>query len=120
MLEAHRILGYLVFALALGVTIWGYLASRKERPTAEPPLKALGRTLAGLLDLQVLLGALNWGWTGAPPWAHPALAVLAAVSAHVAQYRGRQPEGAREALRFHLATLLLLLIAIGLVSVPGT
>ena len=117
LVTVHQYLGYAVFLLSLVVTIWSFVAARSESPSA---LRGLAGSFAGLVDLQVLLGLSMWaGLLGArfvPETLHLITAVLAAIVAHVGARQLRSADGMASARWFQLATLALLLAAIGIAS----
>lgn len=115
--DVHQYLGYAVFLLSLIVTIWSFVASGRETPSA---LRGLAGSFAGLLDLQVLLGLSMWlgifGVRITPPTLHLIAAIAAAVVAHVGARGLRTSAGMATARWLQLTTLALLLAAIGIAS----
>ena len=117
LVNVHQYLGYAVFLLSLIVTAWSFVAARSRSPSA---LRGLAGSFAGLLDLQVLLGLSLWvgifGVQMAPQTLHLVLAILAALAAHLGARQLRSADGASTARWLQLATLVLLLAAIGIAS----
>lgn len=115
--DVHQYLGYGVFLLSLIVTIWSFVASGRETPSA---LRGLAGSFAGLLDLQVLLGLSMWfgvfGIRLVPQTLHLITAILAAIVAHVGARQLRSAEGMSTARWYQLGVLVLLLAAIGIAS----
>ena len=117
LVTVHQYLGYAVFLLSLIVTVWSFVAARGESPSA---LRGLGGSFAGLLDLQVLIGLAMWvgafGFRIVPETLHLITAVAAAVVAHLGARQLRSADGMPNARWYQLATLALLLAAIGIAS----
>lgn len=117
LVDVHQYLGYAVFLLSLVVTVWSFVVARSESPSA---LRGLAGSFAGLIDLQVLLGLALWvgifGVQIQPNVLHLIVAVVAAAVAHVGARQLRSVDGMPTARWFQLATLVLLLAAIGIAS----
>lgn len=89
---AHSGLRYLV--LLMGLIAVAYFASglATKRPVGKP-VRILGSSFVGLLDLQVLLGIvlLGAGWPFYPAlWGHLVMMLAAAALAHVMMVKNRR------------------------------
>mgnify|MGYP006277489357 CR=1 FL=1 len=115
--DVHQYLGYAAFLVSLIVTGWSIVAARTQSPSA---LRGLAGSLAGLLDLQVLLGLSMWlgifGMRIVPQTLHLITALLAAIVAHLGARQLRTAEGMRTARWYQLGVFVLLLVTIGIAS----
>lgn len=119
-LSAHRILGEMILPpLIVAAALWFTLT---WRPDAPPDLPA--RLFPALVDIEVTLGLIAWGylfWLGAPMltrfplMAHPLLGLLAIAAAHLAVSR-RSPLRRLGRWSPLVALALLLLIVLGAIA----
>jgi hypothetical protein len=82
---AHSGLRYLVLLTGLIALVYFASGLATKRPVGKP-VRILGSSFAGLLDLQILLGIglLGSGWPFYPAlWGHLAMMLLASALAHV-------------------------------------
>jgi len=93
--QFHRFLGESLVTISVIVTILAFLAAQGSSGLGRGATIA-GRILLGLLDLQWLLGVINYfGLPAAvrPSLAHPLLMTAVVVGVHVAAARARKGPG---------------------------
>jgi hypothetical protein len=120
----HQYVGYAIVLVVLVSAVLGFGRAKDAREFAPGPY--VGASV--LLDIQVLAGLVLYGigtyWdhpSALVRYLHPALALLALVAAHVGLKRARRQQmavdGHRGAARALVLALVLIVAAIGAVSV---
>lgn len=117
--QLHRFLGESLVTISVIVTILALLAAQGSGGMGRGAAIA-GRVLLGLLDLQWLLGVINYfGLPAAvrPSLAHPLLMTAVVVGLHIAAARARKGAGlGRWALTgVYAATAVLIIVGIRMV-----
>ncbi len=126
-LTLHSIVRWLAIAMAMVVFI-RLLAGLAQRRPYDPSLRSLMAAFAALMDVQLLLGALFFVWSGllSPSafslryrWEHLVMMLIAVMIAHVPAFQRNPPDGRKYAVSLTAVLLTLALIIVGVSLLPG-
>lgn len=126
-LTLHSIVRWLVIAMAM-VAFIRLLAGLAQRRPYDSSLRSLMTAFAALMDVQLLLGATFFIWSGvlSPSafsiryrWEHMVMMLIATVIAHLPAFQRNSPDGRKYAVSLTAALLTVAFIIVGISLLPG-
>jgi CHASE2 domain-containing sensor protein len=114
----HSLVRWLILAVGILSLLRGLRGWLTDQPFGSPD-NALGAAFTGLIDLNVLIGAVlliaGWSDPDRPSLLHPAFMIAAAAAAHVGRVLARRgPDRGRHRWQSLTVLLSLILILIGI------